>query len=602
MSIRQSRNFILLSLVISFIWMLAMIYEVSNYTDPRESARFHPRFFPSATLPVSSVPTVRPIHSVLFETKITTQKDEQNESQRKIDNPRIVVPVVNLTELGVIHNADEQRLKDEGYSIYAYNSYLSDRIGPRRQIPDSRHELCRKEKYPEDLPSASIIICYYNEAPSALIRMVNSIIDRTPDQFIHEILLVDDSSDLNDSDTTVDSYLREHWQDGKVRMYRTEHNEGLIRAKLFGAERASGEVLIFLDSHCEVNQQWIEPLLNRIKQNNHTVVCPIIDIIDYDTMKYIAAPVCKGGMSWSLLFKWDYPPPSYFNDARNNVRPLKSPTMAGGLFAVDRQYFKYLGGYDKGMDIWGAENVEFSMRIWLCGGQLEIIPCSRVGHIFRKRRPYGTGIDSYGRNAARAANVWLDDYIEKFYMSKPNLKNKSFGDISEMQAIKKRLNCRPFSWFIENIYPELKSGNSPSAEQIEKGKDLWLSHPSDKYQIMLKNTTLCMAGESHVNRLFIGSRIFLQRCKASKKHQVWRWTKFGELRPMGSSSLCLDSLKDARLLKCHQQGAHQSWIFVNGSKLYNAAVNHCVHGTDELSSIVSMKDCSKASEWVIQKL
>ncbi|MFH4980593.1 hypothetical protein AB6A40_007302 [Gnathostoma spinigerum] len=85
-----------------------MIYEVSNYTDPRESARFHPRFFPSAALPVSSVPTVRPIDSVLFETKITTQKDEQNESRRKVDSSRIVVPVVNLTELGVIHNADEQ--------------------------------------------------------------------------------------------------------------------------------------------------------------------------------------------------------------------------------------------------------------------------------------------------------------------------------------------------------------------------------------------------------------------------------------------------------------------------------------------------------------
>lgn len=47
----------------------------------------------------------------------------------------------------------------------------------------------------------------------------------------------------------------------------------------------------------------------------------------------------------------------------------------------------------------------------MCGGRLEIIPCSRVGHIFRKRRPYGLGVDSLGRNAARAANVWLDEYL-----------------------------------------------------------------------------------------------------------------------------------------------------------------------------------------------
>ena len=50
--------------------------------------------------------------------------------------------------------------------------------------------------YPVNLPSASVIVCFYNEAWSVLLRTVHSVLDRSPANLIHEILLVDDNSDL----------------------------------------------------------------------------------------------------------------------------------------------------------------------------------------------------------------------------------------------------------------------------------------------------------------------------------------------------------------------------------------------------------------------
>ena len=54
---------------------------------------------------------------------------------------------------------------------------------------------CRQQHYPRDLPSASIIICFYREAMSTLLRTAASVIARAPPHLIHEVILVEDGAD-----------------------------------------------------------------------------------------------------------------------------------------------------------------------------------------------------------------------------------------------------------------------------------------------------------------------------------------------------------------------------------------------------------------------
>ena len=114
---------------------------------------------------------------------------------------------------------------------------------------------------------------------------------------------------------------------------------------------------------------------------------------------------------WNLKKKMlRYRVPQRELDRRNGDRslPLHTPTMAGGLFSIDREYFYHLGAYDEGMDIWGGENLELSFRIWMCGGILLISTCSHVGHVFRKSTPYsfpGGTSKIVNHNNARLAEV-----------------------------------------------------------------------------------------------------------------------------------------------------------------------------------------------------
>ena len=135
--------------------------------------------------------------------------------------------------------------------------------------------------------------------------------------------------------------------------------------------------------------------------------------------------------------------------------------ISSGLFAVARKTFWDLGSYDEEMDVWGGENLEMSFRIWQCGGVLETIPCSRVGHIFRSFHPYSFpgNKDTHGINTARTVEVWMEEYKRLFYMNRPDLLNSEIGESSEFSLQISQQNLVVFQEVWREDFNSKKSSN-----------------------------------------------------------------------------------------------------------------------------------------------
>ncbi|KAF7992480.1 hypothetical protein HCN44_004824 [Aphidius gifuensis] len=110
-------------------------------------------------------------------------------------------------------------------------------------------------------------------------------------------------------------------------------------------------------------------------------------------------------------------------------------------------------------------------KIWMCGGSIELIPCSRVGHVFRRRRPYGNEhhqVDTTLKNSLRVAHVWMDEYKKYFIRDLPKISNVDYGDVSDRISLRNKLKCHDFSWYLDNVYPELTLPDDTEGRLKEK--------------------------------------------------------------------------------------------------------------------------------------
>ncbi|KJH48499.1 ricin-type beta-trefoil lectin domain protein [Dictyocaulus viviparus] len=283
--------------------------------------------------------------------------------------------------------------------------------------------------------------------------------------------------------------------------------------------------------------------------------------------------VASLGLLGSFDWKFNYKRlPLLKKDRENPTEPFPSPVMAGGYFAISTKWFWELGGYDEGLDIWGGEQYELSFKVWQCHGRMVDAPCSRVAHIYRcKYAPFkNAGIgDFVSRNYKRVAEVWMDEYKQYLFKHRPSLEAVDAGDISKQKAIRARLKCKSFDWFMKEVAFD-QDLYYPAVEP----------KPSARGELRNKGTRKCVDTQyKEENQRFGLSKCISDDPKGTGEQNL-RLTRWHDIRPEGRSvcfdasssedkapvsNQCLTAEPDGSgflyMRRCDSESLYQKWIW-----------------------------------------
>ena len=89
-----------------------------------------------------------------------------------------------------------------------------------------------------------------------------------------------------------------------------------------------------------------------------------IDWYTFEHTNYNEGGLTRGLFDHNLNYQEAEIPIKIAKSRRIKTEPYLSPTHAGGVFAIDKNWFSELGTYDNGLKFWGAEQLELSFKVY----------------------------------------------------------------------------------------------------------------------------------------------------------------------------------------------------------------------------------------------
>jgi glycosyltransferase involved in cell wall biosynthesis len=232
---------------------------------------------------------------------------------------------------------------------------------------------------------------------------------------------------------------------GRVRVIQGSGG-GVAKARNLGARLARGNLLVFADAHLTVRNGWWKPLAMRAAQRGVGGVAPAIASITRP--QRIGHGLRFSGADLDVQWLW-----------REDRRPHRAPLIPWCCTAMSRAVFESAGGFDEGMIGVGAIDNEMSLRLWLLGYELWIVPAVVVGHLFRRKQRFPLSPWKPLQNRTRLALVHLElPRIARYLRALRNdpdfamaLAAASTGDIARRRRAMARRRVHDSEWYFEKF-------------------------------------------------------------------------------------------------------------------------------------------------------
>lgn len=294
----------------------------------------------------------------------------------------------------------------------------------------------------------SVIIPMRNEGDRLLGTIASLVENRVTDTRLEVVLVDDCSSDGSASGLTLD-LTEAHPEVDRFRVVRCSRRRGVPAARNLGVSRSRGEIVFITDAHVSFTLGWDAEILSAITPDRVLAAT----IRDHDSR--FAGYGCRLVVPFMGTY-WNREP-------RAHLAAVQIAAASGTI--LTRELFDRVGGYDPGMGLYGAAEPEFSVRLWLAGAEIRVLPDLGVFHRFKppeERRAFLREVRTdMVHNSLRFGLIYLDErsslemirhHATKFpEHAGTAMRALAASDVWDRRAQLARELPRSFEWFVERF-------------------------------------------------------------------------------------------------------------------------------------------------------